>query len=171
MKKMFFVPTIIQEECVVDVKMVFVEHLVLIHVRNVIAIIVLYAILGIVRFLFKFSVTLYRNHQWISNVMSINEQLFFNTQISRFSILRVFISLINLDLGFEICFYDGMSQLAKTGLQFLFPVYLWLFMLIITYVGKLYFCVHKLSSYSALPVLGTLILLAYSKLLAYFTLP
>ncbi|XP_065914891.1 uncharacterized protein [Dysidea avara] len=135
------------------------------------ATIVLYAILGVVLvvilFLFNFNVTLGTINGLIffCNVMSMNEQLFFNTEISRFSFLRVFISLINLDLGFEICFYDGMSQLVKTGLQFVFPVYLWLLMLIIIYTGKFYFRAHKLSSYSAVPVLSTLILLAYSKLL------
>jgi len=135
------------------------------------ATIVLYAILGIalvlILFLLKFTVTLGMINGLIffCNVMSINEQLFFNTQISSFSFLRVFISLINLDLGFEICFYDGMSQLAKTGLQFVFPIYLWLLMLIIIYMGKFYICARKLSSHSALPVLATLVLLSYSKLL------
>ena len=135
------------------------------------ATIVLYTILGIalvlILFALKFTVTLGMINGLIffCNVMSINEQLFFNTQISSFSFLRVFISLINLDLGFEICFYDGMSQLAKTGLQFVFPVYLWLLMLIIIYMGKFYVRARKLSSHSALPVLATLILLSYSKLL------
>ena len=134
------------------------------------ATIVLYAILGIVLvlvlFLLKFSVTMGTINGLIffCNVMSINEQLFFNTEISRFSFLRVFISLLNLDLGFELCFYNEMSQLAKTGLQFVFPVYIWLLMLIIIYSGKLYFR-KQLSSHSALPVLATLILLSYSKLL------
>ncbi|XP_065914017.1 uncharacterized protein [Dysidea avara] len=135
------------------------------------ATIVLYAILGtvlvLILFAFKFSVTLGTINGLIffCNVISINEQLFFNIEISRFSFLRVFISLINLDLGFEICFYDGMTELAKTGLQFVFPVYLWLLMLIIIYMGKFYFRTLKLSTHSALPVLATLILLSYSKLL------
>ena len=77
-------------------------------------IILLYAILGIVLVLIllilKFSVTMGTINGLIffCNVMSINEQLFFNIEISRFSFLRVFIPLINLDLGFEICFYNGI---------------------------------------------------------------
>jgi len=133
--------------------------------------IVLYAILGVVLvlmlFVLKFTVTLgaINGVIFFCNVMSINEHLFFNTTISSFSFLRVYISIINLDLGFEICFYDGMSQLAKTGLQFVFPVYLWLLMLVIIFIAKRYFCDQKISSYSALPVLATLTLLSYQKIL------
>ena len=131
--------------------------------------ILLYLILGLllllVLYLLKFDVTfgVINGLIFFCNVMGINEELFFNTE---FSFLRVFISLVNLDLGFEICFYDGMSQLAKTGLQFVFPVYLWILMLIIIYVRKLYFRrIQTLSSRSALPILATLLLLAYSKVL------
>ena len=134
--------------------------------------ILLYLILGLllllVLYLLKFDVTfgVINGLIFFCNVMGINEELFFNTKISNFSFLHVFISLINLDLGFEICFYDGMSQLAKTGLQFVFPVYLWILILIIIYVRKLYFRrIQTLSSRSALPILATLLLLAYSKVL------
>ena len=96
------------------------------------------------------------------NIMSINANLFFNP--SEFSFVKLFISLINLDLGFEICFYREMSEIAKTGLQFVFPVYLWLLMFIIIMVGKRYICFRK-STHSAVPVLTTLIILSYSKLL------
>jgi len=133
--------------------------------------IILYLVLGLllllVLYLLKFDVTfgVINGLIFFCNVMGINEQLFFNTEISKFSFLRVFISVINLDLGFEICFYDGMSQLAKTGLQFVFPVYVWILMLIIIYGRKLYFRARNLSSRSALPILATLLLLTYSKVL------
>ena len=96
------------------------------------------------------------------NIMSINESLFFNT--SKFSFIRLFVSLINLDLGFEVCFYREMSEIIKTGLQFVFPLYLWLLMFIIIMVGKRYMR-RGISTHSAVPVLATLILLSYSKLL------
>ena len=76
----------------------------------------------------------------------------------------MFISFINLDLGFDLCFYDGMTQITKTGLQFLFPVYLWLIIMIIIVTGKYFRCRHS-SLYQAAPVLATLIMLSYSKLL------
>ncbi|XP_065914879.1 uncharacterized protein [Dysidea avara] len=130
------------------------------------ATIVLYAILGIVLVLIlialKITVTLgiINGLIFFCNVMSINEQLFFNTKRSSFSFLRAFISLINLDLGFEICFYDGMTQLAKSGLQFVFPVYLWLLMMVIIFA-------HKRISIPAhtVQVFATLFLLSYAKVL------
>ena len=35
--------------------------------------------------------------------------------------------LVNLSLGFELCFYDGMDSLAKVGIQLLFPAYLFFY--------------------------------------------
>ena len=96
------------------------------------------------------------------NIMSINESLFFDQ--SKLSFVRIFVSLINLDLGFEMCFYREMSETAKTGLQFVFPLYLWLLMFIIIMIGKHYMRSRK-STHSAVPVLATLILLSYSKIL------
>ena len=130
--------------------------------------IILYGILGIILVLvihlLKLTVTMGTINGLIffCNIMSINESLLYNT--SNFSFVRLFISLVNLDLGFEMCFYQEMSELAKTGLQFVFPLYLWFLMLIIIMVEKRYIRRGK-SSHSAVPVLVTLIFLSYSKLL------
>ena len=135
------------------------------------ATILIYAILGIILvvilYLLKLTVTMGTINGLIffCNVMSINERLFFNVENSQFLFLRVFISLINLDLGFEMCFYHEMSEIAKTGLQFVFPVYLWLLVAIIIILGRYHFRGQQLSSYSTVPVLATLILLSYSKVL------
>ena len=96
------------------------------------------------------------------NIMSINERLFFNTTNSSF--VRVFVSLVNLDLGFTMCFYKEMSEIVKTGLQFVFPLYLWFLMLIIVMVKK-YNVYTRLSTHSVVPVLATVIWLSYPKLL------
>ena len=130
--------------------------------------ILLYGILGIILVLIihllKLTVTMgtISGLIFFCNVMSINENLFFNT--AKFSFIRIFISLINLDLGFEMCFYKEMSEIDKTGLQFVFPLYLWLLMFIIIMIGKHYMRSRK-STHSAVPVLATLILLSYSKIL------
>ena len=130
--------------------------------------ILLYAILGIILVLIihllKLTVTMGTINGLIffCNIMSINESIFFNS--ANFSFVRIFISLINLDLGFEMCFYRGMTEIVKTGLQFVFPLYLWLLMFIIIMVGKHYFRRRK-STHSVVPVLATLILLSYSKIL------
>ncbi|XP_065913461.1 uncharacterized protein [Dysidea avara] len=132
------------------------------------ATIVLYGLLGVILvfilFVLRLTVTMGAINGLIffCNAMSINENLFFNE--NQFSFLRVFISFINLDLGFYMCFYDGMTQIAKTGLQFVFPIYLWLLIMIIIFTENFHFR-RRISSYSAVPVFATLILLSYSKLL------
>ena len=39
---------------------------------------------------------------------------------------RVFVSLMNLNLVFSMCLYDGMTPTVKTAIQFVYPVYLWI---------------------------------------------
>ena len=130
--------------------------------------ILLYATLGIIMvsiiYSLKLTVTMGTINGLIffCNVMSINESLLFNP--SKFSFIKIFVSLINLDLGFKLCFYKEMSEIAKTGFQFVFPLYLWLLMFIIIMVGKHYMR-SGISTNSAVPVLATLILLSYSKIL------
>ena len=42
------------------------------------------------------------------------------------NILTIFIAWLNLDLGIETCFYDGMDTYGQVWLQFVFPVYVWM---------------------------------------------
>ena len=58
-----------------------------------------------------------------ANIVSINDSVFLvNDNV--FNPLKVFISFINLDLGIETCFYNGMDSYAKVWLQLFFPLYL-----------------------------------------------
>ena len=56
-----------------------------------------------------------------ANVFAMNSATFFSPQIT--NVLTVFIAWLNLDLGIEMCFYNGMDAYAKAWLQFVFPVY------------------------------------------------
>ena len=38
--------------------------------------------------------------------------------------ISIFLSFLNLNLGFPLCFYNGMTELWKTGLSLVFPIYL-----------------------------------------------
>ena len=76
-----------------------------------------------------------------------------------------FFSWINLDLGIETCFYDGMNALQKTGLQFVFPLYLWLIITLIIILSKYSQRIAKLVGNNGIPVLATLILLSYTKII------
>ena len=50
--------------------------------------------------------------------------------------LIILISALNLDIGFAVCFYDGMDQLAYTAFKFAYPFYLLLLIGIIALVAK-----------------------------------
>ena len=81
------------------------------------------------------------------------------------SFFRIIISLVNLDLGFPLCLYDGMSTTAKIGFQFLFPLYLWGIVIGTTILSKLSVRFSNLISNNSVQVLATLFYLSFSKLL------
>ena len=84
------------------------------------------------------------------------------------SALTVFISWVNLDLGIETCFYDGMSSQAKVLLQLVFPAYLFLLMFLIIILCRYFnFFATLLSNRNPVAALCTLIFLSYSKLLQF----
>ena len=78
---------------------------------------------------------------------------------------RIFISLINLGLGFPLCFYDGMTELAKSWLQLVFPVYLLGLVVLVVIVSRYSMRVSRLVYSSAVPVLVTVVHLSFSRLL------
>ena len=78
---------------------------------------------------------------------------------------HIVISLLNLNLGFPICFYKGMTTTARVGLQFIFPVYLWSIVVGMIIVSKCSLRISKLLSNSSVQVLATLFYLSFSKLL------
>ena len=77
----------------------------------------------------------------------------------------MFIAWLNLDLGIETCLYRGMTAYANTWLQFVFPVYIWLLVLIMIYSSRYSVTASKLIGRNAESVLATLFLLSYAKLL------
>lgn len=102
-----------------------------------------------------------------ANIIKLNEtQLFPN---GRLPVITQFISWLNLDFGIESCFFDGLNGYWKTWLQFVFPLYVWLVMIsIILYSNKSI----KFSQYlptNIIPVLATLILISFTKLLRTIT--
>ena len=103
-----------------------------------------------------------------ANVVKLNETVYFPNG-SRVPVLTQFIAWINLDLGIETCFFNGLDSYWKTWLQFVFPLYIWLLIAIIItgshYSGR----VSRLCGNNAVPVLATLILMSYSKLLQTIT--
>ena len=84
------------------------------------------------------------------------------------SVLTVFVSWVNLNLGIETCFYHSMHSQAKVLLQLVFPAYLFLLMFLIIILSRYCnFFATLLSNRNPVAALCTLILLSYSKLLQF----
>ena len=83
----------------------------------------------------------------------------------KFSPTRIFISVANLDLGIPICFYNGMDDYAKMWLQLAFPFYLIFISICLIMASRYFSTVQRLIAHRALPVLATLFLLSYTKIL------
>ena len=96
-----------------------------------------------------------------ANIVQANHASFFNNS----SFLSYFIAWLNLDLGIETCFYEGLDAIAKTWLQFLFPLYVWVMVIAIIVASHYSTIASRLSGNNAVQVLATLFLLSYSKLL------
>ena len=98
-----------------------------------------------------------------ANILAVNSALFFQPKAA--NILTVFIAWLNLDLGIEACFYNGMDAYVKMWLQFAFPLYVWALAGAIIvgshYSGR----IAKVFGRNPVAVLATLFLLSYAKLL------
>ena len=99
-----------------------------------------------------------------ANIISINIPVFFPS-INGFVPAYTFISLANLDLGIQTCFYNGMDDYAKMWLQLLFPFYLILIAMALIITSRYSTTIQRLTASRALPVLATLFLLSYTKIL------
>ena len=98
-----------------------------------------------------------------ANIVGANQSVFFPPGSIHF--LRVFISWLNLDLGIETCFYDGMDAYVKTWLQFVFPIYIWGVIGLIMFISARSPRVSRMLGSNPVAVLATLFLLSYAKIL------
>ena len=74
------------------------------------------------------------------------------------------VAFLNLDFGIETCFYNGMTALQYTGLQFVFPFYLYFLMGTIAVVGRFVKCPYNVGS-SAGKTFATLLVVSYISIL------
>lgn len=101
-----------------------------------------------------------------ANVLQINYSAFFShaNQSTMNKILTIFIAWLNLDLGIETCFYNGLDMYVMTWLQYAFPVYVWSIVILIIVSSHYSSFATRLSGRNAVPVLATLFLMSYAKL-------
>ena len=99
-----------------------------------------------------------------ANIIAVNKTVFFPS--GETNILTVFIAWLNLDLGIEACFFDGMDAYIRTWLQFVFPIYIWLLVGLIAVLSNISITIAKImGSANPVAILATLFLLSYTKLL------
>ena len=97
-----------------------------------------------------------------ANIVAANRDKFFPST----SYITVFESWLNLELGIDTCFFDGMDFYWKTWIQLAFPAYILLLVILVIIISE-----HSLKfaeivvKGNPLATLNTLILLSYVKFL------
>ena len=102
-----------------------------------------------------------------ANILQVKRSLFFS-QNTR-NLLTVFLAWMNLDLGFQTCFYNGLDAYVLTWLQFAFPLYVWLLIGLIIFISRYSITVSKFIGSNPVAVLATLLLMSYTKMLKIIT--
>ena len=100
-----------------------------------------------------------------ANIIAANNSVLIRLPSPSFP--SIFISWLNLDIGFDTCFYDGMDTYAKTWLQMAFPAYLIILIVVVIVSSKYSQRFSKLiSKRNPIATLATLILLSYATILS-----
>ena len=102
-----------------------------------------------------------------ANLVHSNNKYFFpgGFGVSNTNLFRIFIAWLNLDFGFEVCFYIGMDAYQKVWLEFAFLFYLLLLGLLIILTSRRYVAMTRLVGRNVVNVLSTIIVFSYSKLI------
>ena len=98
-----------------------------------------------------------------ANIVQVNRKLFFPA--NQLNILTIFIAWMNLDLGFETCFFHGLDEYLQTWLQLVFPLYIWIILGSIIFTSRYSIAMSKLTGSNPVAVLATLLLMSYTKIL------
>jgi len=126
-----------------------------------------FAVLGLllILFLFLFNITV-TNGKLYGFIFFINCVSMYSFKIfPGRGITYIITMLLNLDLGIEVCFYDGMTMYTATWLRFLFPAYLLLIIMGLAMASRYSAKIEKLTRRRIIPVSATLYLLTLNKLI------
>ena len=99
-----------------------------------------------------------------ANIIASSSSTFLPFPTPKFA--TVFISWLNLEIGFDICFLDGMDAYWKTLLQLAFPIYVIFLVVMIIFISERWTKFARLlAKRNPVATLATLILLSYTKFL------
>ena len=132
---------------------------------------IFYAIGGVCLVMTLFSINLTVSNGMLGGIIffanmsliSLHSDLLSNELYTR--PIKIMISFLNLNLGFPVCFYNGMDNITKTALLFSFPLYLWCIVLGLVLISRHSTRVANLIVGSSVQVLATLIHFSFAKLL------
>ena len=79
------------------------------------------------------------------------------------------VSLLNIEAAIETCLYDGMTEYIKTWLEFAFPSYLLFIVAMLALASRYSSLVERLTRRRVIPVIATIFLFTYNKLLLVTT--
>ena len=155
-------------ECVEGLSLVFGSSRCMSCGNNYLFLLIAFVLAGVflVAFILIFNITVAPGtiHGLIlyANIVGANSSIF----LPQDTTLRFFVSWMNLDVGIETCFYDGMNSYGKALLQLVFPLYIVslsvLIIVLCNYWGRF---AGLIGRKNPVATLCTLILLTYSKLL------
>ena len=132
--------------------------------------VVVYLAAGIllIVFLTKFKLTVsngsFNGFLFFANLMHWNRNAFF-PQFYNADILRLFIAWLNLDLGIEVCFFNGMTALHVIWLQIGYILYIVSLQVTIIILCQRYVVFTRFFGRNVTKVLSTLLTLLYGKTL------
>ena len=100
-----------------------------------------------------------------ANIVAANSAVFFPSSEPIYA--TVFVAWLNLDIGFDVCFFDGLDAYIKTWLQLAFPVYIISLVIVVIIVSEYSpRFAGLIGKRDPIATLATLILLSYAKLLS-----
>ena len=99
-----------------------------------------------------------------ANIVNANRDIYFSQPNLTF--VPVFISWLNLDIGFDTCYFPGMNTYIKTWLQLVFPTYIIFLVILVIILSSISSKFSNLlGKKNPVATLATLILLSYTKYL------
>ena len=124
------------------------------------------AVILLIFFLTAFNVTITNGYLncfiFYANFIYINRNEFFSA-FSKYEVTRLMITWLNLDLGIEVCLFNGMTMIQKTWLQLGYVFYMLTLHIIIIFLCRRSTRCTRLFGENVHKVLSTLILLSFVK--------
>ena len=150
------------------------SHCIHCHNNNNLALLIFFAAAGfllvVVVGIFNLTVTqgIINGPIFYANVVWTYQRILFSHQAKSnftFAVLRTLLAWINLDFGIHTCFVNGLTALHKTWPQYFFILYIWGIATAIIYATNHSIKLTNFLGDRSVPILVTLFLLSYTKLL------